>query len=277
MGTVLMHYLLKRIFEYISPISPETKEAFNNMDRWTGRVAVVTGASAGIGACITSLLAEAGMKVVGCARNIDKIPKGENITPIKCDVSKEDEIKNLFETIEKSEKLGKVDVFIANAGLSDGKSLMEGTFESWNYMTQVNVVGLSYATQLAVKSMLKAGVDDGQIIFVNSMSGHRVPNGAGVRFYSATKFAVTALTEGWRCELRSMDPPNHIRVCGISPGLVETEFVGRMSGEDVAKKIYGSMAALKAEDIAQQVQFILSTPARVQVHDILMRPTEQKM
>ena len=147
------------------------------------------------------------------------------------------------------------------------------------FMTSL-FTALNLCTQLAVKSMLKHKVDDGQIIMINSMSGHRVPNMAGgkTRFYSATKFAVTALLEGWRQEVRESGK-NNIRVAQLSPGVVETEFALVMNGGDKGKadKLYRSMECLTAEDMADSVKFILEAHPRMQIHDILVRPTSQRM
>lgn len=146
-------------------------------------------------------------------------------------------------------------------------------------MLDVNVLSLNLCTQLAVKSMIKNKIDDGQVIMVNSMSGHRVPHmmGGKTRFYSATKFAVTALLEGWRQEVRDLGK-NNIRIGQLSPGVVETEFAMVMNGNDKGKaeKLYKSMECLTAEDMADCLKFILSAPPRMQIHDILVRPTQQR-
>lgn len=106
------------------------------------------------------------------------------------------------------------------------------------------------------------------------MSGHRVVPSPTGHFYAATKFAVTALNEGIRNELREIK--SHIRTTSISPGLVETEFAARMyKDEERAKNIYSSFKCLEADDIAEALVYALSAPAHVQVHDILIRPTEQ--
>merc|ERR1712062_211945 len=161
------------------------------------RVAVVTGASSGIGATICKFLSQNGMKVVGCARRIEKLEemkKGlQNFYPYKCDMKKEDEIMKMFKWIEDHPNLGKVDVCIPNAGLSHDNKLIDGTMAEWRSMLDVNVLSLQLCTQLAIKSMLKNKIDDGQVILVNSMSGHRVAPSPKTRFYTATKFAVTAL------------------------------------------------------------------------------------
>ena len=122
----------------------------------------------------------------------------------------------MFDWISSHPELGKVDVCINNAGLSSAENLREGSMESWRKMLDVNVLALCLCTQLSVNLMTKNNVTDGQIIMISSMSGHRVPPNPSTRFYSASKFAVTGLLEGWRQELR--DVGGNIRVCGISPG-----------------------------------------------------------
>lgn len=110
------------------------------------------------------------------------------------------------------------------------------------------------------------------------MSGHRVPHmlGGKTRFYSATKFAVTALLEGWRQEVRDLGN-NNIRIGQLSPGVVETEFAMVMNKDKAkADQLYASMECLTAQDMADCLKFILSAPPRMQIHDILVRPTQQK-
>ncbi|XP_045613500.1 dehydrogenase/reductase SDR family member 11 [Procambarus clarkii] len=250
------------------------------MERWTGRVALVTGASTGIGAGISRRLVEAGMKVVGAARNEERLQalerelanKPGSFTPVKCDISKDDDVLNLFATIK--QKFGGVDVCINNAGMTHGHSLLEGTTEEWREMLDINVVGLCLCTREAVASMRARNVDDGQIIHIISTSGHRVAQVPAGHFYAGTKFAVTALLEGLRQELR--DAKSHIRIAGISPGLVETEFASRLFKDDAeAKKVFSSIKGLQADDVASSVIHVLSAPPHVQIHDIIVRPTEQ--
>ena len=195
----------------------------------------------------------------------------------QCDLSKEDDITEMFKWIEETH--GGLDICIPNAGFSADKSLLDGSMSEWRSMLDVNVLALNLCTQLAVKSMLKHKIDDGQIIMINSMSGHRVPNMAGgkTRFYSATKFAVTALLEGWRQEVR--EQKTNIRVAQLSAGAVETEFAVVMTGGDQvrADKVYKSLECLTAEDMANSMKFILEAHPRMQIHDILVRPTAQRM
>ncbi|XP_060563185.1 dehydrogenase/reductase SDR family member 11-like isoform X1 [Ruditapes philippinarum] len=251
------------------------------MEKWVGRVALVTGASAGFGESIAKRLVEYGMKVVGCARNIEKIQslseslkdsKG-SLTAIRCDISKEDEILAMFEKIKKD--LGGVDVCINNAGLSYNAPLLSGTTEQWRHMLDINVLGLCICSREAVKSMRERGVDDGHIVLMSSMSGHRVvPNASHIHFYAATKFAVKALTEGLRNEVCALK--SHIRVTSISPGLAKTEFSHRLFKDDLeqADKRYSGIQAMTADDVTDSVIYALAAPTHVQVHDILVRPTE---
>jgi len=252
------------------------------MERWVGRVALVTGASSGIGSAVSKSLVAAGMKVYGCARNLEKLEElgteigsgagacAGSFVALQCDVTEEDDVKRMFRTIKDADK--GVDVCVNNAGLSHAAPLLSGSTEQWRNMLEVNVIGLSICTREAVQSMRNRKVDDGHVINICSMSGHRVIKSSNVHFYAATKHAVKALTEGVRNELRDMK--SHIRISEISPGIVETEFAVRMSGEKAAQRMYSSIECLQASDIADAVVYSLAAPAHVQIHDILMRPVE---
>ncbi|KAL4236558.1 Dehydrogenase/reductase SDR member 11 [Mactra antiquata] len=249
------------------------------MERWVGRVALVTGASSGFGEVIAKRLAEYGMKVVGCARNIEKILalsesvkdcKG-SVLAIQCDISKDEDIQSMFDKIKQT--YGGVDVCVNNAGFSYNSSLLEATSEQWRQMLDVNVVGLLACTRETVKSMKERGVDDGHIVLMSSMSGHRVvPGSAGLHFYAATKHCVKAITEGLRNELVAMK--SNIRVSAISPGLARTDFARRTLGdEEKAEQRFSVMEPLTSDDVTDSVIYALSAPPRVQIHDVLIRPT----
>lgn len=246
-------------------------------------MALVTGASVGIGAAIAKELVRHGMKVVGCARDVEKIQKlasecqSESLSgvlvPIKCDLTNEDEILSMFAAIKKQHS--GVDVCINNAGLAHPESLLNGKTSGWRNMLDVNILALSICTREAYQSMNERNVDDGHIININSMSGHRVVPSADVHFYSSTKFAVTALTEGLRQELREAN--THIKATCISPGVVQTEFFPRLhnNNPDKAASPYTKFKPLEAIDIANSVVYVLSAPPHVQIGDIQMRPVEQ--
>ncbi|KAM9318134.1 dehydrogenase/reductase SDR family member 11-like [Pholidichthys leucotaenia] len=252
------------------------------MDRWKGRVALVTGASVGIGAAIAKELVRHGMKVVGCARDVGKMQKlaeeckAEGLSgvlvPIKCDLSKEEEILSMFAAIREKHK--GVDVCINNAGLAHPEPLLSGKTCGWKNMLDVNVLALSICTREAYQSMKERNVDDGHIINLNSICGHVVIPSSDAHLYTATKYAVTALTEGVRQELR--EAKTHIRVTSISPGIVKTEFAPRFYNDPAkATALYSAVKTLDAEDVANAIIYVLSAPPHVQIGDIVMRPVEQ--
>jgi NADP-dependent 3-hydroxy acid dehydrogenase YdfG len=255
------------------------QEQRHDMRRWRGRVALVTGASSGIGRAIAAMLAREGMAVAACARRGDRLEslarmlraeqQDARILAHPCDLRDEAQIADLFDDVRKS--FGGVDVLVNNAGLGRNAPLLAGPVASWREMLDLNVLALCICTKEAVTDMRARG-DEGHVIHVSSMAGHRVPQGSGV--YSATKFAVRSLTEGLRQELRAAG--SRIRVTSISPGFVETEFAASYHGsEEVARETYSRMRCLQSEDIADAVRFALGAPEHVQVHDMLVRPTEQ--
>ncbi|KAF4529710.1 hypothetical protein B566_EDAN017935 [Ephemera danica] len=167
------------------------------MERWFGRVAIVTGASAGIGAGIAQILVENGMKVVGVARRTDPI--------------KEEDVKRIVKWTR--ENLGGVDVLVNNAGVALGCPLTDFDTKKFRKVWETNVLGLSLFTRDAIKDMKDRGVNDGHIFHISSVMGQRIINievlpNLGV--YSATKHAVKVLTEFLRQELR--DAKSEIKI-----------------------------------------------------------------
>ncbi|ELW61757.1 Dehydrogenase/reductase SDR family member 11 [Tupaia chinensis] len=210
------------------------------------------------------------------------------LIPYRCDLSNEEDILSMFSAV-RSQYSG-VDICINNAGLARPDTLLSGSTSGWKDMFNVNVLALSICTREAYQSMKERNVDDGHIININSMSGHRVLPQSVAHFYSATKYAVTALTEGLRQELR--EAQTHIRATAwqssspervlsvgqcISPGVVETQFAFKLFDKDPEKAAaaYEHMKCLKPEDVAEAVLYVLGTPPHVQIGDIQMRPTEQ--
>ncbi|GBO07888.1 Dehydrogenase/reductase SDR family member 11 [Araneus ventricosus] len=256
------------------------------MERWSGRVALVTGASSGIGAELCRALVRHGMVVVGIARRVDRIQvvaEEESVktapgklVAVKCDVTQESEILSVFDEIRKT--FGRLDVCINNAGFSHNSPLLSGTTSEFKAILDVNIMALCICTREAVKLMREKGVDDGQIINISSMSGHRLSSTAnfGLHFYTGTKFMVRALTEGLRRELKALN--SHIRIGSISPGLVQTEGIDVFRSKDPAEKArdaISSMKILQVQDIAESVLHILRAPPHVEVHDILIRCYDQ--
>ncbi|XP_065892556.1 dehydrogenase/reductase SDR family member 11-like [Dysidea avara] len=257
---------------------------YTGMERWKGRVAIVTGASAGIGYELSKRLAQLGAVVVGCDKNITGIEGlshdqelGGKLVAMKCDVRKEEDILSVMSRIKS--QFGGADICVNNAGLGHNAPLLSGTTEQWKEMMEVNVLGLCMMTREFIKQLRERNVDDGHVIFMNSMSGHRVDTDPSISFYSATKFAVTALSEGLRKELR--DIKSNIKITAVSPALVATEFYPRLLRKDDPKEAIKSVFSsydfpvLLPEDIANTIIYALSTPPRMQIHDILVRPTQQ--
>ncbi|KAJ8964930.1 hypothetical protein NQ317_015396 [Molorchus minor] len=239
-----------------------------SMDRWVGKVAVVTGASSGIGAAIAERLVGEGLKVAALARRQVRlqvlanklIGKKGKLYPIKADITKEEDILEAFKWVK--DNLGPVHILVNNAGIVKfGISLTDGDAESWRDVFNVNVLGLCIATREAVRDM-KANSTDGHVIQINSIVGHSVPNFPGMNVYPASKYAVTALAETLRLELNSSK--SKIKISSISPGPVLTEIL-----PDELKKIFNASAKtnniLDAEDIADSTIYVLSTPPHVQV------------
>ena len=241
-------------------------------------VAAITGASSGIGCAIATRLAATGYDLALCARRQARLTAiaddlsqqhGAAVLTQTVDLRDEAQILNWFSAI--ATRFNRLDVLINSAGLGYKESLTSGSTEKWRETLDVNVIALSICTREAIKLMRDLGNDQGHIVHISSMSGHRVP-GSGM--YSASKFAVRALTEGLRQELRA--DGSAIRISSISPGFVETEFAEKYSGSrEQAQQVYSQFPVLQPQDIANAIGYVLSQPDHVQVHDILLRPTQQ--
>jgi NADP-dependent 3-hydroxy acid dehydrogenase YdfG len=236
-----------------------------------GRVAVVTGASSGIGGATARLLAKEGCNVVLAARREDRLialaaELGEGALVAPTDVS--DPAACAALVARTLERFGSLDILINNAGLGLYGSIAEGDPEDWRKMFDVNVLGVLYTTRAAVRQMLRQGAGD--VLFVSSLAGRRVPRADGT-VYAATKHAVNAIAEGLRMDVHEKG----IRVLNIEPGLVRTEFPE--SSHPSAQKYYAEKeyTPLEAEDVARAVVYALLQPPRVSVNEILVRPTEQ--
>ncbi|XP_031332060.1 farnesol dehydrogenase-like [Photinus pyralis] len=244
------------------------------MDRWYGKVAVVTGASSGIGAAIAANLVNSGLKVVGMARRKGRLDefqknlegKAGQFFPVEADVSKEGDIFRAFDWI--TQNVGVVHILVNCAGIIRPKGLIDGETSHWREIFDTNVLGLCVATREAIKIM-RANEIDGHIVHINSVAGHYVPHLPDMNVYPASKFSVTALTETLRQELNAIN--NKIKVSSISPGLVKSELV---SGVDV-RYVEDDVLVLNPEDIADAVAYVISTPPHVQVHELTIRPISQ--
>lgn len=249
------------------------------MEKWLGKVAVVTGVSSGIGAAVATQLVEAGLKVVGLARRKEKCEelskalagkRGEFVY-VTADVSKEDDVLRAYEWIERN--VGPVHILVNNAGVTRATRLVDGETNLWKEVLDTNVLGLCMMTREAVRNMRKNNVD-GHIVHINSLSGHRIAYFPTLNVYPASKYAVTALTETLRQELNSIG--SKIKISSVSPGVVDTEMLKVGAIQDYAKlAIAANSSMLKPQDIADSILYILSTPPHVQIHDVIIRPQGQ--
>ena len=248
----------------------------HDLERWRGKTALVTGASAGIGESLVRMLTGAGIRVVAVARRMERLEqlaansKGPGqVLPRVCDLENPGEIEALFQWAQA--ETGGVEILINNAGLGRKLSFAEGESQAWQQMLDLNIRALALCSQHALRGM--RGKQDAAIVNISSTAGHRVPQaGSGGTFYSATKHAVKALTEGLRAELVLEKSP--IKVGMVSPAMVRTEFQQVADrGEQTPEEHY-PYRVLDAEDVVYAVWFILAAPRHVQISDVLMRSVE---
>ncbi len=246
-----------------------------------GRTALVTGASSGIGAETARALAAAGAAVVLAARRQGRLDalaaelaaRGAAVLAVPMDMRREDDIAGCFAAAR--QRFGGVDVLVNNAGLGRAAPISSASSEPWREMLEVNVLGLAIATREAIRDMERRGTA-GHVVNVASMAAHRVP-GPESGMYAATKFAVRALTEGVRQELRAKQ--SAVRVSLVSPGYVATEFADVFAGRPGALEALQArlnVTMLEGRDVAQAILWVVTQPSHVEVHDVLIRPTQQK-
>ncbi len=239
------------------------------------KVVVITGASSGLGEAAARHLAERGATVVLGARRSDRIEAlagelsaaGYKARAVVTDVVDRDQVRNLVDTAVR--EFGHVDVMLNNAGLMPLAPLERLKIDEWDRMIDVNIKGVLYGIAAALPHMQAR--KSGHIINVSSVYGHVVDPGATV--YCATKFAVRALSEGLRREVK----PYNIRTTVISPGAVSTELLEHISEKDIQEgtKDFVSKIAVPADTFARMVAFAISQPDDVDVNEILFRPTAQ--
>ncbi|KDR14274.1 Dehydrogenase/reductase SDR family member 11 [Zootermopsis nevadensis] len=247
--------------------------ASTTMHRWAGRVAMVTGASSGIGAAIAKELVKKGLKVVGMARRVENIEalsaslrsSAGQLYPVKADITQHNEVFSVFRWAKRN--LGGVDVLVNSAGVASANTLIDGPIENWRHILDVNVLGLSICTKEAIHSMKERGVDDGHIVHINSVTGHVVPpTNTPMYMYAASKAANLTLTEGLRRELLQMN--SKIRLTSVSPGIVRTDMRETSGLTDP----HEDHPYLEPQDVVDAVIYVLGTPPHVQVHEVIIRP-----
>jgi NADP-dependent 3-hydroxy acid dehydrogenase YdfG len=241
------------------------------------KIALITGATSGIGAATAELFAAEGYNLILTGRRNDRLEKlGARLNKkhnIEIAVAEFD-VRDRAAVVENLEglpaKWKKVNVLVNNAGLSQGLDPIDkGDYDDWDTMIDTNVKGLLYVSKVVANWMISNG--HGHIINIGSIAGKEVyPNG---NVYCASKHAVDALSQAMRIDLL----PHGIKVSAVHPGAVETEFsIVRFKGDEKrAKKVYEGFEPLVAKDIAETIWFIVSRPAHVNINDILVMPTAQ--
>jgi NADP-dependent 3-hydroxy acid dehydrogenase YdfG len=239
-----------------------------------GKVIVITGASSGIGRAAARLLAERGAKVVLGARRVDELEaiakeirtSGGEAACRETDVSNRDDVASLCGLA--SDRYGKLDVLISNAGIGPISKFEELRVSDWEAMVDVNVKGLLYGIAAALPIFRQQGFGH----FVNTISTAGIQMSATMGVYAATKNAVRTLTEGLRIESEGK-----YRVTGISPGFVGTSFANSMTDPGIRAQIQKRMdeIALEPEAIARAMAFAIEQPDDVDVGDIIVRPSVQ--
>lgn len=241
------------------------------------KIALITGATAGIGEACARLLAAQKYDLILAARRAERLDAlskqlvdefGIKTITLVMDVREKEEVQKL-ETL--SDEWKKVDVLINNAGLSQGLDpINSGSTDDWDVMIDTNVKGLLYVTKI-VSTWMVNNAKGGHIINLGSIAGKETYQNGNV--YCATKHAVDSLNKAMRIDLL----PHKIKVTGIHPGAVETEFSEvRFKGDkERAKKVYEGFEPLHAQDIAETIWFAISRPAHVNINDMIVMPTAQ--
>jgi len=244
------------------------------MDNITGKVVIITGASSGIGEATALLLAARGAKVVLGARGPERLAAlaahitaaGGQVAYARTDVARRDEVAALVELA--AERFGRLDVFISNAGIGPNSLLDELRVEDWEAMIDVNLKGVLYGIAAALPVFRQQG--GGHFIHILSTAGLVIKPTMAV--YAGTKNAVRAITEGLRQEAG-----DQLRVTGISPGFVQTNFADSMTNPAVRAQTVERMGeiAIPPAAIARAIAFAIEQPAEVDVSEIVIRPTAQ--
>lgn len=241
----------------------------------TTKIALVTGATSGIGKATAELFAKNGIDLIICGRREDRLAtmKAELSSMVKVhtlafDVSNKEAVLAAIDSIP--EAFSNIDILINNAGNAHGLDpIQEGSLDDWDAMIDINVKGLLYVSKAIIPGMIARKT--GHIINIGSIAGKEVyPNG---NVYCATKHAVNALNKAMRVDLYGKG----IRVGAVHPGLVETEFSDvRFKGDtEKAKTVYQGFEPLTGHDIADVIHFVVTRPYHVNISDLLILPTAQ--
>ncbi len=243
----------------------------------SGQVAIITGASSGIGAATAGALAAAGVKVVMGARREDRLrelggeitARGGEAVARRCDVTARGDCEALIKA--GIDRWGRVDILINNAGIMPLSFAKNLRVDEWERMIDVNIKGVMYCTAAVLPHFLTRA--RGHIVNISSIAGKRViPSGS---VYCATKFAVNAFSDALRLELSAR---KNIRVTCIQPGIVATELTDAITDPDLESFVtrIKSVEALRADDIANAIVYAVQAPPHVNINEIVIRPTQQE-
>ena len=246
------------------------------MTKLKDKVAVITGASSGIGEATAEALAAEGAAVVVAARREDRLEdlveriegNGSRAVAVSCDVTDEDQAHDLIRKAK--EEFGRVDIVVNNAGVMQLSKVEKSLSDEWRRMFDINVLGLLYVTDAAIQVMKEQG--SGHLVNISSLASRGTRPALGV--YSGTKTAVNAISEALRQELQG----NKIRVTIIEPGAVATELPDHITDEEAREGISSLLAELdplQPEDIAAAIAYCVTQPERVSINEMLIRPTQQ--
>lgn len=238
------------------------------------KTALITGATSGIGRATAHEFAKHGINLILCGRRQERLDTDEralekltHVHTLNFDVRDKEQVQKAIDSLPKEFK--QIDILVNNAGNAHGLDpIQSGSLDDWDAMMDINVKGLLYVSKAVIPQMTERR--SGHIINIGSSAGKEVyPKG---NVYCGSKYAVVAITEGMRIDLN----PYGIKVSGINPGLVETEFSKvRFKGDAIADGVYKGYKALQAEDIADIIYFTVSRPAHVNIADLLVFPTAQ--
>ncbi|CDF81101.1 oxidoreductase, short chain dehydrogenase/reduct ase family [Formosa agariphila KMM 3901] len=238
------------------------------------KIALITGATSGIGRSTAHEFAKHHIKLVLCGRRKDRLDivkkaleKDTDVHTLCFDVRNKQATMDAINSLP--EEFSNIDILINNAGNAHGLDpFQDGDTEDWDAMIDINVKGLLYVSKAITPKMIAR--KSGHIINIGSSAGKEVyPKG---NVYCASKHAVLAITEGMRIDMN----PHGIKVGAINPGLVETEFSQvRFKGDPIANTVYKGFNALQPEDIAEIIYFVISRPYHVNIADLLVFPTAQ--
>jgi len=248
-------------------------------ERLDGTVALVTGASSGIGHATAIALADAGASVAIAARRRDRLESlaeqiGGDVLVLESDVTDEDRARSMVgQTVR---HFGRLDTLVNNAGVMLLGPIVDAPVDEWRRMVELNLLGLLYTTHAALPHLLAAAETGprnvADVVNVSSVAGRFARAGSGV--YNATKFGVGAFSESLRQEVTR----RHVRVSLVEPGAVATELISHNRPEVVEGLLaqWGPVEVLEPVDIAEAIAFTVTRPRRATVNEILVRPTEQE-